>query len=169
MCEYYVVAVDAARARFFRLENADVPEFESGPNLVEDGALTNPESEMAGRDVFTDSKTGMARPGGARAPVSYDDHRAQHLVEFDRRFARKIGRESLKRAKRSGARCVVLASTPEMLGHLRPVLEDITRSGIELREFARDVSKLPALEVQQRLAAQELIPPRKGPRAYKTR
>jgi protein required for attachment to host cells len=166
MCEYYVVAVDAARARFFRLENVDVPEFESGPNLVEDGALTNPESEMAGRDVFTSSKTGRARPARGQSPISYDDHRAKHMVEFDRRFARKISRESLKRAKRSGARCVVLAADPQMLGHLRPVLDEITRNGIELREFARDVSKLPALEVQQRLAAQELIPPRKGPVAH---
>jgi len=58
MSDYCVIVTGGAYARFFTLEPVEFPELESGPRLVECGKIANPEKEIAGRHLYTDSKMG---------------------------------------------------------------------------------------------------------------
>jgi len=69
MSDYLVVVASAARARFFTLEPAEFPELESGPNLVDQGELLNPQARIPERELFADSKTGREGPLAAVPPT----------------------------------------------------------------------------------------------------
>jgi protein required for attachment to host cells len=166
MSEYFVITADAAHARFFRLEESELPELESSPTLVEEACLISPFGEMSEREVFTNSKTGLARPGRGMTPVTYDDHRSRHLEEFEKRFARRIGKEGVARARRAQARCMVMAASPKMLSHLRTAFRDCPHEGISVCECGKELSKMSALKVHEQLAALNLLPARRPPVAY---
>ncbi len=161
--DYLIIASDAARARFFRLEPVRMPEVEGGPNLVEDRSLTNPESEMRGTEVFTSSKSGRNRGVARGASHVYDDHRSDHYEEFCRRFAHQVAIEGKRLAKHLGSRIIVLAADPRMLGLLRAELQGNIQKDSEIREFARDVSKLTPRQVHDHLAANGMVPARRLP------
>lgn len=164
MKSYLVISADGARARFFHLEPADVPELESGPNLVEDDVFVNPEREMPHGEMFSEQKSGRNRTSDS--PMhGYDDHRSQHVSELERRFAQNIAHEAVTRAKKLDARCIVVAADPKLLGMLRPELEKANVPGLEIREVARDVSKLAPQSLHQRLAREHVLPERKPPQA----
>ncbi len=161
MNNYLVVAADAVRARFFHLQEVDVPNLETGPNLVEDNVLLNPEQAMADRDVFTENKSGRNRVRGS-SPHGYDDHRDKHADENTRKFARHIAKSILARADKQSARFVVIAADKRMLGFLRSELDGATKSSKrEFREYAGDVSKLAPNALHKHLSEKKLIPPRK--------
>ncbi|MCF7854842.1 MAG: host attachment protein [Candidatus Pacebacteria bacterium] len=163
MTDYFVVVADASRARFFTLQQADDPEYESGPNLIEGDVLVNPENEMDEGEVFAETKSGRNRSSVGGMAHGYDDHRAEHLGEFERRFAQRVAQESVQRAKRLGARSLIVASNGRMLGHLRRELQDLPLKGVTLSEYAKDVTKLAPQEVQKHLASRDLVPERKPP------
>ena len=81
--------VDGTRARFFTLSPMEFDAYEARPDLIEHDTLHNAEKEMPGQDLWAKPKTerNQGRSGQAH---SYDDHRSNHLVEFERRFAQAI-------------------------------------------------------------------------------
>ncbi len=162
MSDYCVVAVDGVRARFFTLEPAQHPEVESGPLLVEvEGALVSPENELAGRELWSENKTGRNSSGGMAH--GYDDHRDQHMDEFKRRFAKQVAEHALSLAERSKAKNLVLAAEKQILGFLRGALHVPTKAGFEVRELAKDVSRLSPQDLHGHLATEGLLPARKRP------
>ena len=163
MTDYFVVAADASRARFFTLQRAADPEYESGPNLVEGDVLVNPETEMSEGEVFTDLKSGRNRSAAGGMAHGYDDHRGDHVEEFERRFAQRVAQECVSRAKRSAARHLIIAANGRMLGHLRRELESLPAKGMAVSEYAKDVTKLAPLDVHKHLSGKGLIPERKPP------
>jgi len=163
MSEYCVVVTGGSRARFFTLEPVQFPELESGPKLMDKGELLNPVKETAGRDLYTDLKTGRSRAPGRGPSHGYDDHRAQYEDEFDRRFARQIIGKAKRLARENRARCIVLAAPARMLGLLRQDLEVIPKQGIEVHQVAKDMSKFTPREIHDHLAKKQLIPAYKRP------
>ncbi len=163
MSEYCVVVSGGARARFFTLEPVDFPELESGPKLIDKGELLNPTKETAGRDLYTDLKTGRSRAPRGGPSHGYDDHRTQHEDEFDRRFARKVAERARLLAKETRARRIVLAAPARMLGYLRQDLAGIPREGIEVHKVAKDMSKFTPRQIHDHLAKRRLLPAYRKP------
>ncbi len=160
-----VVVVDMARARFLAVQQAETPELEGGPNLVELKDLINPEGEERGRDLWSDTKTGLGRdPHGAQAH-SYDDHREEHEAEFERRFAKRVAEEAQSCVQTLKARTLVVAAQKRMLGFLRPALTQYIKGDVEVREMAKDLTKLSIVDLHRHLADEKLLPPRLPPGA----
>ncbi len=162
MSDFCVVVADGAKARFFTLEAADVPEMQSGPTLVERDSLTHAEATMAGRDKYSEVKSG--RNVGASGAHGYDDHRNNHDDEFDRRFAQKVAGEALKMASANRARQLIVAAEKQMLGVLRQAISVPAGAGFELRELAKDLTKFSPNEIHSYLAGENILPAQRPPR-----
>lgn len=157
-----VVTVDGTRARFFSLEKSPRPAVEAGPLLVEqEEALINTEHEMSGRELWSDTKSGRNAANGMAH--GYDDHRTQHVDEIQRRFAKRVAEQAVRFAERTGAKNLILAAEKQMLGFLRGALQVPPKAGFEVRELAKDLSRLSPQEVQGHLAAEGLVPARQRP------
>ncbi|MGH2412240.1 MAG: host attachment protein, partial [Microcystaceae cyanobacterium] len=89
MNQSVVAVIDSTKARFFTLEQPELPEYQSGPNLIERECLTNTAMELPGKELWANTKTGRNRGSGSQAH-GYDDHRENHLGEFERSFAKEI-------------------------------------------------------------------------------
>lgn len=170
MPEYCVVVMNGARARFFTLEPSDAPTVEGGPNLKEHTDLVNPDHETQQTALWSDNKSGRNRTSGggtaAGGPAhGYDDHRTRHEDEFKRRFARAIAEEAARLVQSTKAENVVLAAQNRMLGILRPELDPLVKTGVQIHDVAKDLSKMSAHEIHQHLANDKLVPPRRNPAA----
>ncbi len=159
-----VLVADGSRARFFKLQDVEFPELESGPNLTEINDMVNPEKEVHQRDLWSDAKSGRNRVAAGGMAHGYDDHRAQHEDEYERRFARDIARE-VERLTSEASDCrLVIVAQRRILGFLRSELESLARqSRIEIRELAKDLCKLAPRELHDFLARERLLPKRRQP------
>ncbi len=161
MSEYCVVVAEGSRARFFTVEPAEIPEMESGPNLVEHMSLTNPEHQARGESIYADLNSGRNRTAHGQGH-GFDDHRAQHDAEMERRFARNIARHLNEMTRGNGTQRVVLCAEKQMLGYLRPNLQGAIPPGVDVHEIPKDLAKLSARQLHDRLSKEGHIPRRKG-------
>ena len=157
-----VVVAGGSRARFFTLEDVEFPEMQSGPNLCEINDLISTEMDAPGNELWSDTKSGRNR-GGNGAAHGYDDHRSQHESEFERRFARDIAREAARMLRQNSTKQLVLVAQKRTLGFLRGELDSLLKAGIEIKELAKDLSKLSPLELHEHLARERLLPQRRTP------
>ena len=165
MGEYCLVVADGTRARFFSFEATQLPDMESGPNLIEKKDLINPEAETAGRDIWTDPKSGRNTTSGSGMTHGYDDHRDKHMDEFLRRFAGQISNEAVRLAQEQKAKHLILISSKRMLGFLRDSLVVPPKIDITVNELAKDLTHLSADELHVHLDSAGLIPKRRRPSA----
>lgn len=163
MSDYCVIVAGGAHARFFTLEPVEFPELESGPRLIDRGELFNPEKEIAGRDLYTDSKMGRGRAPLGGPAHGYDDHRSKHDEEFDRRFAHRVLERASSIAQANQARYVVLVAPARMLGLLRQEFDIIRKGGMKVHILAKDMTKFPSKKIHDHLAKIQVLPPRKRP------
>jgi protein required for attachment to host cells len=161
MLNTIVVVANGSRARFFSVRPAETPEFESSPQMVECGTLVNPEQTAAGKDLWTDTRSGSNRGGTRFGLHSYDDHRDEHRAEFERRFAQSVAGETANLVRSEGATRVVITADNRILGMLRNELH--RSNGYDIKEVARDYSKFSVNELHEQLASLALIPPRRRP------
>ena len=162
---YLVVVADGTCARFFTLESAAKPSVESGPHLLERDDLVNPEHEQSGGDKYSTTRSGLNLNPRGGPSHGYDDHRAQHEQEHERRFARDVASRAVSLAQENHAGHLVLAAERHMLGLLRDALKIPVKSGIEIRELAKDLTKLAPTEIHEHLAMAGVLQARHGPRA----
>lgn len=160
MNQSIVAVVDGTRARFFNLEAADAPEYQSSPNLIERDSLTNISKELQGKELWANTKTGRNRTGGSQAH-GYDDHRQNHLYEFERNFAKDIVNKITELTEIYHAQQVLLVAEPKILGIVRDALNPSMPKNLKIQELAKDLCKLRPLEIHEYLAEKELIPARK--------
>jgi protein required for attachment to host cells len=156
-----VVAVNGAQARFFSLEDAENPAYESSPRLVEQECLVNLPQQEAGKDLWSDNKSGRNRSSAGGSAHGYDDHRDQHRAEYERRFLQQVVSATTQLAQKRKATHVVLAADNRVLGQLRDALHG--NNGFDLKPVAKDYSKLTALELHEQLASAGLLPSRRKP------
>lgn len=161
MLNTIVVVANGSRARFFSVHPAETPEFESSPQMVEYETLVNPEQMASGKELWTDTRSGSHRSGAGHGMHSYDDHRDEHRVEFERRFAQNVATEATNLVRSKGATRMVLTADNRILGMLRNKLH--RNNGFEIQEVARDYSKFSIRELHEQLASLALIPPRRRP------
>ncbi|MBW1997089.1 MAG: host attachment protein [Deltaproteobacteria bacterium] len=163
MDDYLVVVSGGGHSRFFTLESAELPELESSPRLVECGKILNPEKDVPGKELYSDSKTGRGKAPGGGPSHGYDDHRSQHEDEFDRRFAKRIIDETKRLARQKGSRRIIMVAPAQMLGLLRQNMDAIQRPDLKVQELAKDMSKFTSEQIHNHLAKEGIIPPRKRP------
>lgn len=161
MSDYCVVVADGSRARFFTLESSDVPGVDSGPNLVEQSDIINPEGSAPGRETWTDAKSGRNTARGGGPAHGYDDHRNNHEDEFSRRFAKRVAESAMDVVRKHNARRVVLVAANRMLGLLREEFANPPGANMEVRESAKDLVRLSPNEIHRHLGGARLVPPRK--------
>lgn len=160
MNQSVVAVIDGTKARFFTLEQAEVPEYQSGPNLIERKNLSNDTNELHGKDIWSDTKTGRNRGVKGQAH-GYDDHRQNHLDEFERSFAKEIVNAIVNLTKSHHAQQLLLIAEPQILGTIRDAIAPNLPKHIKIQELAKDLCKLKPLELHQYLADRELLPARK--------
>lgn len=163
MSRYCVVVAEGSRARFFTVEKPEIPELESGPDLVEQKTMANPEHKAHGDDLLADPRAGRNRSGGGPSH-GYDDHREDYDDECERRFAREIAQELDSMARANGTRRVVLCAEKRMLGFLRSTVHDNLPKGVDLQEVPKDLAKLSPRKLHERLASDGHIPRRRDRR-----
>ena len=135
--DYLVVVADGTCARFFSVEAAAQPAVESGPHLLEHEDMVNTEHAQGGQDKYSTTRTGLNLNPRGGPSHGYDDHRAQHEQEHERRFARDVTVRAVSLAQEQRAGHLILAAERHMLGLLRDALKIPVKSGIEVSELAK--------------------------------
>lgn len=160
MNKTFVAVIDGTKARFFTLEYPEFPEHESGPDLVEHECLTNPIKELEEKQIWANTKTGnycSARNTGH----SYDDHRENHLLEFEHNFAKTIIEEIANLTRKHQSNQVILVAESQIMGLIRQSLTHRLPKNIAVQELIKNLCKHKSMEIQEHLAKKNLLPPRK--------
>ena len=160
MIQSLVAVIDGSRARFLCLEQASLPEYESGPNLIERKDISNPTKELAGKELWSNVKTGRNKGSGGQAHA-YDDRRQNHVDEFERRFAVAIATEIVNLTQAEQTQRLLLVAEPQILGCVREALAPVLPKNVQLQELAKDLCKLKPKEIHEHLAHKNLLPVRK--------
>jgi protein required for attachment to host cells len=150
-----IAVIDRAHARFLTLEPATIAD--AGFTLTEQTGLILPEGESSGAELWSSTKTGRNRGPQGQAH-SYDDHRQEHAIEFERHFAHSIANHMKLIVQDRHLQTVLLVAAPQILGLMRQALEPILLETVKLTEVAKDLCHLTPYEIQSYLAEQELIP-----------
>jgi len=164
--EFCVVVASGARARFFTLEPIDVPEFESGPRLVERGEIFNEEKSIPGLEKYSGPKAGSHRGSSGGPAHDYEDHRLKHELEADRRFARQILAKTRQITKDYKPRHLVVAAPARILGSLTNDLKNLGKPGLSTHKVAKDLTKFSPEQIHKHLHEKGILPTRKGPGNY---
>lgn len=159
MTRFLVAVVDGAKARFLTLEPLQDPEFESGPDLIERDELLNPALEMAGQELWANTKTGRNRGSGGQGH-NYDDHRDNHLIEFERRFAQTIVQHLDDLIHANATHALVLVAAPQVLGILRDCLHASNGRSVSIHELAKDLCRMSPRQIHTYLSQKGILPER---------
>ncbi len=161
MSKYCVLVADRISARLFTLESTRQPELESGPNLIEQRSLSNPDTTAKAQTLWSDSKMGRNRTRGGGGH-GYDDHRGRHAQEFEKRFAKDVASEAVRLARQAHAKQMVVVAQDRTLGKLRSSIQPML-NGMALKELPKDLSKLSPRQLHNALAREQLLPELRRP------
>jgi protein required for attachment to host cells len=150
-----IAVIDRAHARFLTLVPVEISDDDF--TLVEQTGLTLPEGEASGEELWSSTKTGRNRGPQGQAH-SYDDHRQEHAIEFERHFAHSIANHMKLIVQDRHLQTVLLVAAPQILGLMRQALEPVLPETVKLTEVAKDLCHLTPYEIQAYLAEQKLIP-----------
>jgi len=124
--------------------------------------MVNPETELPGREIFADTRSGR-QAGRGSGTHDFDDHRTRRIEAFERRFAKAVAAEGLKLGGACHARRIVLASSRRMISYLRLALGKGGRRGPEVHDLDSDISRKTPRQIQAHLARASLVPPCAAP------
>ncbi len=161
MINYCILVCNGNRARLFTFEAADSVDPLSGPRLVEQRDLVNAEAGTAGKDTWTDLKSGRNTAAGGGPAHGYDDHRDQHEEEFMRRFAVDVAAEAMRLTPAKKTTCLIIVAANRMLGLLRNALDLPAANHVEVKEVAKDLARFSAQDIHAYLSDAGLLPARK--------
>ncbi len=167
MYDVCVLVADSARARYFvdrheappaRLggKATDSPSW-AGQRLQEVRDLVHPEARLTDAEQYSETKPGTARGPGAQAHA-YNDHREAQQDQHDRRFAADIVAAAEEACRETDARRLILVADPRMLGILRPLAQKLAHAGIEVRDLAKDLSRMRPDEIRSVLEKNDMLP-----------
>ena len=154
-----VAVIAGTKARLFTVKYPEFPEYESGPDLIERECLTSTEKELQGKELWSNTKTGSNHGSGSKGH-NYDDHRDNHLQEFERSFAKEIVSHINNLIVEEDLRQLILVAEPQILGLVRNALQGNLTNNIAIEEIAKDLCKLKSHKIQEYLASLDLIPAR---------
>lgn len=166
MAKVGIITADAARARFITAEILEDSDTEGSPRMLEHATLDNPLGESRQRDEFSDRPSRKPSGAGPRGALpATDDHRERHEQEDERRFAQRIVEEAQRFVAAHHPGTLVLAAGPRLLGVLRKELGERRWQGLEVHEFADDLSSHPLPKLRDALTRRGILPESRLPRA----
>ena len=151
-----ITVIDGAKARFLTLEPAEFPDYGFNPRLIEHEGLFNPAKTVQEQDLWSSVKTGRNR-GTTGQSHNYDDHRTQHIVEFERRFAQAIATHITKLTQIHYVQQLLLIAEPQILGLTREALTHSLPKNLKKVEIAKDLCRLSPHKLYKYLTAQKLL------------
>ncbi|MBE7385984.1 MAG: host attachment protein [Leptolyngbya sp. SIO1E4] len=157
MSQYLVAVIDGTKARFLTLSPAEFDEYEAGPNLIEHEGLHGAEKEMQGQDLWANTKTGRNRGTSGQAH-GYDDHRSNHMMEFERRFAQSIASRIAHLSQAHQVQQLILVAEPQILGIMRDVMAPSLTRQLTVHEVTKDLCRMSIKELHNYLAHRSLLP-----------
>ncbi|MBE9046218.1 host attachment protein [Pleurocapsales cyanobacterium LEGE 10410] len=157
MGKFAVAVVDGSQARLFTLDSTALVEHESGPNLLEHQCLTNDTRELRGQELWANTKTGRNRGSNGQAH-SYDDHRQNHEIEFEKKFASRISSAIVDLIQTHQARHLIVVAEPQILGILREAMTDNLFKNLDVQEVTKDLCHLKSNQIHDYLAKKQLLP-----------
>ena len=143
-----VVAINSSKARFFTLEEAEWPEYESGPNLVERESLCHSQLNSGKRLWFTiDLK-------------HHQKSREQknHRGTFERKFAREIVGEIINLVRIYQGQKIIIIAQPQILFLIRKLFTPTIFNHLQIEELPKDISNFSCTQIHQYLAQKQFIP-----------
>lgn len=155
-----VVTLDSSRARFFALDIHDEPPNGRLTKLIEIEDLANPDQRQQDHEVFTESRPGLRIAYGGGPTHGTDDRRGGHRDELDRRFATDIVEALARHVGALEARRAVVVASAQMLGFLREAMRGSRKLDVDVAEVKKELSWVSPPELHDRLAQDELLPPR---------
>lgn len=159
--KYCVVVANGSRARFFSLQNCEIPEVEAGPNLVEHGEVTDPQLKQKAHDLWSE-RSGRNRSSSGGRSHGYDDHRDQHSAEIERRFVQSVAERSARLARKEQATTVLVVGNNRQLPALSESLHSLLRGKAEIQGYSKDLAKLSPSALHDHLAKEGLLPRRRA-------
>ncbi len=157
MVKFAVAVMNGTQARFFTLDSAAVSKYESSPNLIEQQSLSDSTHELHGQELWANTKTGRNRGSNGQAH-GYDDHRRNHKIEFEKRFAHKISDAMLNIIKAHDAKQLILVAEPKILGIMRSSMADNLFKALNIHEVTKDICHFKVNQIHDYLAKKELLP-----------
>jgi protein required for attachment to host cells len=157
MSIFLIAVIDGKKARFLTLEPSPLPEYQSSPNLTEHEVLLNSSKELSGQELWASTKTGRNR-GVAGQAHSYDDHRDNHMLEFERRFAQTVTIKIINLAQVQRVQQLLLIAEAQILGLMREALSSVLPKNIQVNELAKNLCHLKPHELHEYLAHKQLVP-----------
>ncbi|AFZ36818.1 Host attachment protein [Stanieria cyanosphaera PCC 7437] len=157
MSNFIIAVINGTQARFFTLEPAEWPDYESGPNLIENEGLLSEANQLHGQELWANVKTGRNRGSSGQAH-SYDDHRDNHAVEFEKRFAQNIINKITQLTQTHQAQQLILVAEPQILGLIRNTVATKLPKQLKQQDLAKDLCHLNSNQIHSYLAKKELLP-----------
>jgi protein required for attachment to host cells len=157
MKKYIVAVIDGTQARFFTLEPREWLDAQSSPHLSEQDSLFNSDNKLQGQDLWANTKTGRNRGASSQAH-SYDDHRQNHIVEYERRFAQQIINRIVNLTESYQPQQILLVAEPQILGLMRETLTSVLPKNLKINVLAKDLCHLSSHQLYEYLVKKEILP-----------
>lgn len=119
-------------------------------------AVVDPARRLRPVDLISDSRPGSNRTGTLQYGV--DDHRDAHIERLDTEFSHAIVDQLVDMIGSSHAKRLILCASPGMLGEIRNVGASLRNYELEIDEVPRDLVKLTAPQLRDRLTDYGLLP-----------
>lgn len=158
MTKFVIAVINGTQARFFTYEPLELIVPGTRNNLEEHQKLSNPAKKLQGQ-LWANVKTGRNRGTNGQAH-SYDDHRQDHIAEFDRQFVQRITDKIAALLSSYQTRQLIVVAEPQILGLMREALKSPSFKTVNIRELDKDICHFNSLKIHDYLAKQQFLPAR---------
>lgn len=143
-----VIVIGNDQARFFILEEAEWPEYESGPDLVEQSLLI-PHAKNEKSPFWQNIVPKSGQQDSAENTSNYI---------FDKKFAQKITGEIISLIRVNQSSRLILVANPKIIVLVRRFFTPTMFNNLQIQELHREIGHLSSLQIHNYLAAKQLIP-----------
>ena len=143
-----VVAISNSQARFFTLEQAEWPEYESGPHLIEQSNLERSRLKSE-RGLWTKITKKQHHNSRALEKDSY---------QFERKFAQEITGEIIHLIRIKQGQKLILIARPPILNLIHKSFIPTLFHNLHIQELPKDIGHFSCSQIHQYLAQKQLLP-----------
>lgn len=140
-----VVAIGNDMARFFTLEQAEWPEYESGPHLIEQSNLAPSTSEGLWIKI-------------AKKQSQNTNSLPKDSYQFERKFAKEITGEIIHLIRITQGQKLILIARPQIINLVHKFFTPTLFHNLHIQELPKDPSHFNSNQIHQYLAQKQLIP-----------
>lgn len=151
-----VIIANQTNARFLIWDDTEIPG-ETRPQLKEVDDLLNPMDPHLAKAAWTNIQSGRNQGTSSQAH-GYDDHRQNHLDEFERRYCNAIAIRGKSLIDQYDLRTIILAAPPHLLGTIRREGYPTWPTSLKIHELSKDLAKASTSEIYQYLVKNKLLP-----------